>query len=227
MNILVVDDEPLARARLRRLIEAVSGRHCVGEAADGAQAVALCRQLCPDVVLLDIRMPGPDGLATARALAALPRPPAVVFTTAHGEFALGAFEAGAVHYLLKPVSAQRLDQALARVTVSPADLLVYGSGGQRRIALDEVLYLRAEAKYVTVHCRDGEWLMEESLARLAARYTPRLLRIHRALLVNTRQVVALQRTNDGRLWVRVAGVSEPLPVSRRLATAVQRALRGA
>lgn len=227
MNILVVDDEPLARARLRRLIEAVSGRHCVAEAADGAQAVALCRQLCPEVVLLDIRMPGPDGLATARALAALPQPPAVVFTTAHGGFALGAFEAGAVHYLLKPVSAQRLDQALARVTVSPPELQVYGSGCQQRIALDDVLYLRAEAKYVTVHCRDGEWLMEESLTRLAARYTPPLLRVHRALLVNSRQVVALQRTSDGRLWVRLAGLPAPLSVSRRLATAVQRALRGA
>ncbi|WP_372695828.1 LytR/AlgR family response regulator transcription factor [Immundisolibacter sp.] len=226
MNILVVDDEPLARARLRRLIEAVPGRYCVGEAVDGVQAVEQCRRLSPDVVLLDIGMPGPDGLATARALADLPRPPAVVFVTAHGEFALDAFETGAVHYLLKPVSAQRLEQALARVTVSEPELRVHGTGCQRRVALSDVLYLRAEAKYVTVHCQDDEWLMEDSLARLAEQYAPALLRIHRAVLVNTRHVVALQRTNDGRLWVQLHGLSEPLPVSRRLATAVQRTLHG-
>ena len=120
MNILVVDDEPLARARLRRLIEALPGHACVGEAADGVQALATCQQLRPDVVLLDIRMPGPDGLETARALAALPVPPAVVFTTAYAEFAVDAFDAGAAHYLLKPVSAERLAQALARVAFGSA-----------------------------------------------------------------------------------------------------------
>lgn len=225
MNILVVDDEPLARARLSRLIEALPGHACVGEAADGAQALAACQQLRPDLVLLDIRMPGPDGLATAHTLAALPVPPAIVFTTAYAEFAVNAFEAGAAHYLLKPVSAERLAQALARVAaVSPRGLLLTRGSQTQRVALADVLYLQADAKYLTVYTRHGEWLLEDSLVRLAQRYAPPLLRIHRALLVNTQHLLALQRDNDGRLWARLEGVPATLPVSRRLAGEVQQAL---
>jgi two-component system response regulator AlgR len=225
MNVLVVDDEPLARARLRRLLEALPDCVCVGEAADGAQALAACQRLRPDVVLLDIRMPGPDGLETARALAALPAPPAVVFTTAHSEFAVAAYDVAAVHYLLKPVSGERLAQALARVAVASSRHLLLSRGSVlRRVALQEVLYVRAEAKYLTVHTGDGEWLLEDSLVRLEQRMAPHLLRIHRALLVNVQHLVGLQRDRGGQLWAQVQGVCGGLAVSRRLAPGVQQAL---
>ena len=225
MNILVVDDEPLARARLRRLIEALPGHVCVGEAADGAQALADCRQLQPDVVLLDIRMPGQDGLDVARALAALPQPPAVVFTTAFSDFAVEAFDAGAVHYLLKPVSSERLAQALARVGGAPPRGLLLSRGTLvQRVPLADVLYVQAEAKYLTVHTRHGEWLLEDSLTRLEERLAPQLLRIHRAVLVNVQYLTGVQRDRMGRQWAQVDGVPEALPVSRRLAGAVQQAL---
>lgn len=225
MNILVVDDEPLARARLRRLIEALPGHVCVGEAADGAQALAACQQLRPDVVLLDIRMPGMDGVATAHTLATLPAPPAIIFTTAYAEFAVDAFDAGAAHYLLKPVSAERLAQALARAGPASVRGLLLTRGGQtQRVPLPDVLFLQADSKYLTVHTRHGEWLLEDSLARLEKFHAPYLLRIHRALLVNVQHLTALRRDKHGRLWAEIAGVAVALPVSRRLASGVQQAL---
>ncbi len=223
MNILVVDDEPLARARLRRLIEAIPGRVCVGEAADGMQALAACERLRPDVVLLDIRMPGPDGLAVAQTLAVLPVSPVVIFTTAYADFAVDAFDAGAVHYLLKPVSAERLAQALARVTLkAQPGLLLERGGDSQRVPLTDVLYLQADSKYLTVYTHHGEWLLEGSLAVLQVRYASQLLRIHRAVLVNPEHLKALTRDADGRVWARLQGVAALLPVSRRLAGNVQR-----
>lgn len=225
MNVLIVDDEPLARARLRRLLEALPGHACVGEAADGDVALDACERLNPDLVLLDIRMPGRDGLSTARALAALPVPPAVVFTTAFSDFAAEAFDVAAVHYLLKPVSAERLAQALDRVTsAAPPTLLVSRGSQVQRVTVASVLYVRAEAKYLAVHTAAGEWLLEDSLARLELRLAPQLLRIHRALLVNVRYLIGLQRDAEGRVWATVDGVTAPLPVSRRLAAGVQQAL---
>ena len=225
MNVLIVDDEPLARARLRRLLDALPGQVCVGEAADGEQALDACRRLNPDVVLLDIRMPGRDGLSTARALAALPAPPAVVFTTAFSDFAAEAFDLAAVHYLLKPVSVERLAQALGRVAVAAPPTLLVSRGSQlRRVALADVLYVQAEAKYLTVHTHEGEWLLDDSLARLEPRLAPHLLRIHRALLVNVQHLSGVQRDARGRLWATVHGVAAPLPVSRRLAAGVQQAI---
>lgn len=225
MKVLIVDDEPLARARLRRLLDALPGHACVGEAADGEQALEACRRLNPDVVLLDIRMPGRDGLSTARALAALTVPPAVVFTTAFSDFAAEAFDLAAVHYLLKPVSVERLTQALGRVAVAAPSTLLVSRGSQlRRMELGDVLYVQAEAKYLTVHTRHGEWLLDDSLARLEPRLAPHLLRIHRALLVNVQHLSGVQRDARGRLWATVDGVATPLPVSRRLAAGVQQAL---
>lgn len=222
MNVLVVDDEPLARARLRRLLDDLPGHVCSGEAADGAQAVAACRRLRPDVVLLDIRMPGPDGLETAHALTALPTPPAIVFTTAFADFAVEAFDAGAVHYLLKPVSAEGLARALERVAVAalPGLLLTRGAVAQR-VRVADILCVRADAKYLTVYTRAGEWLLEDSLTRLQASLAPSLLRIHRSLLVNTQHLRGLRRDADGQLWAQVDGMAAPLPVSRRLAAGVQ------
>ena len=113
MKVLVVDDEIPARARLRRMLEAMDGCLVCGEAGDGREALLQCERLQPDVLLMDIRMPGMDGLEAARHLLALEHPPAVIFTTAYGEHALAAFEAHAVDYLLKPVRQERLARALA------------------------------------------------------------------------------------------------------------------
>lgn len=225
MNILVVDDEPLARARLQRLIAAMPAHTCIGEAADGEQALALCQRLRPDVVLLDIRMPGLDGMATARALAALPAPPAIVFTTAYADFAMQAFDAGAVHYLLKPVAAARLALALERIT-PPLDqgLLLQRGASSQRVPLADVLYVQADTKYLTVHTVYGQWLVEDSLTNLERRFARRLVRIHRGLLVNAQRLRALHRDTDGRAWAQVDDVPHRLPVSRRLFGAAQRLL---
>ncbi|WP_372723183.1 LytR/AlgR family response regulator transcription factor [Immundisolibacter sp.] len=227
MNILVVDDEPLARARLQRLIAAMPAHRCIGEAADGEQALALCQRLRPDVVLLDIRMPGMDGMATARALAAVPGSPTIVFTTAYPDFAVQAFDAGAVHYLLKPVVAARLAQALERITppLAPSLLLQRGASSQR-VLLADVLYMQADAKYLTVHTVHGQWLLEESLANMEQRFAPRLLRVHRSLLINAQRLRAVHRDTDGHAWAEVEDVSARLPVSRRLLGVVQRQLEG-
>jgi two-component system, LytTR family, response regulator AlgR len=241
---LIVDDEPPARERLRRLLEELAEVSVVGEAADGRQAVALCDQLGPDVVLLDIRMPGMDGIEAARHLATLPEPPAVVFTTAYDEHALEAFDAQAVGYLLKPVRRDKLARAVrhaARIAAPQLLRLADRSQlGRRRaqlcarvgqrlamIPLEDVLCFAAGQKYVTVRHRGGEGLIEESLRALAEEFAPDFVRIHRNSLVAVRHVTAVERNADGQYAVRVAGCEEPLPVSRRHAGPALRMLRGA
>jgi len=243
IRLLIVDDERPARERLRHLLEDLHEVAVVGEAANGSEAVELCERLAPDVVLLDIRMPGMDGIEAARHLTAFDEPPAVIFTTAYDEHALEAFEAQAVGYLLKPVRREKLVRAVrhaARVA-SPQLLRLAEQSqlGRRRaqvcvrighrvsmIPLEDVLYFAAGQKYVTVRHRGGEGLIEESLRALAAEFAPDFVRIHRNSLVALRHVVAVERDPDGRSVVRIAGCDEPLPVSRRHAAQALRQLRG-
>ena len=242
MHILIVDDEPLARKRLRTLLGECDARHSIAEAAHAGEALAqLAQPPLPELVLLDIQMPGQDGLALAHQIAALATPPAIVFVTAHAEHALCAFELDAIDYLTKPVRLHRLQQALAKVQRSsplvpalppdtaPGDsLLVQTQGRTERIALAEVRYLRAEQKYLTLRTTTRSYVIDGALTELESRHPTQLLRIHRNTLVNRQALRALERHHDpqeGEVWaVRLQGITELLPVSRRQVSAVRELL---
>ena len=239
---LIVDDEPPARERLRRLLGAIDEVAVVGEAGSGNEALELCAQLAPDVVLLDIRMPGMDGIEAARHLNALEEPPAVIFTTAYDQHALEAFETQAVGYLLKPVRQEKLARAIrhaARVAAPQLLRLAEQSQlGRRRaqicarlgeqlrlIPVEDIYYFAAGQKYVTVRHRGGRDLIDESLRSLATEFLPEFVRIHRNSLVATRHVAAVERGADGHYSVHLKDCDEILPVSRRHATEALRHLR--
>ena len=239
MNILIVDDEAPARLRLRQLIGELPEHRVVGEAGDSAAALAVCRRETVDVVLLDIRIPGRDGLAIAGELADQPNAPAIVFVTAYAEHAVNAFEVQASDYLVKPVRRERLVQALARVTDRagmppgrPTAPVTAGRGHLRArlggvvrlIPVDEVRYFRAEQKYVTVRDGTGECLIEDTLSRLEAEFAGRFVRAHRNALVAVHYLQRLQRQGLGYgLWLQ--GCTEPVAVSRRHLPVIRRALR--
>jgi len=247
MHILIVDDELLARSRLRTLLGDCDARHQVSEAAHAADALAqlhISGGRAVDLVLLDIHMPGQDGLALAQQILRLPHPPAIVFVTAHADHALSAFELDAVDYLTKPVRLQRLQQALAKAqraagqavtaqTGTPAEgeaLLIQDRGRTERVPLADVLYLRAEQKYVTVRTGTRSFVVDDALSELETRHAAHFLRVHRSTLVARRAMRALERHYDeaeGEGWaVRLHGLAEPLPVSRRQVAAVREALAG-
>ena len=230
MKVLIVDDEPLARARLRELLAAQPGVEVVGEAADGHAALHACAAQSPDLVLLDIAMPGIDGLETARHLAAFEPRPAVVFCTAYDAHALSAFDAQAIDYLLKPVRAERLAAALERVRTFAAGrgrpgeprptqrrthLCARLRGSLRLIPIDDVRYLQADEKYVVVHHARGEDLIEESLKSLEEEFGERFVRIHRNCLVARHELVELRRAGDGHVQAVLRHGDHPLEVSRR------------
>lgn len=240
MRVLIADDEPLARSRLRRLLSAHPGFSCVGEAATGDEVLVMNSDLKPDLVLLDIDMPGPDGLAVASRLKAGPLPPAVIFVTAHPEHALDAYRSAPADYLVKPVSAERLAEALQRLGTQTrahrerarqqdGDGTVWihyqQAGRHRRIALERTLYFMAEDKYVKVVHEDGEALLDESLRQLETRLGDALLRIHRNTLVNRARIIALHAEGDGHHGIELTGLDGRLPVSRRMVRRVRDELK--
>jgi two-component system response regulator AlgR len=241
MNVLIVDDEPPARARLRDLINRLSDYQPCGEASHGAEALRLATSIQPDIVLLDIQMPGLDGLETARRLALLPQPPAIIFVTAYGEHALEAFDTHAVAYLLKPVRLEQLERALASAChINRAQLSnlaamhtevgrthVCARLGQRLvlIPLAEVFYFQADQKYVTVHHRHGEALIEESLKTLEQEIGSRVVRAHRNSLVMAAQIAGLEKLPDGSCALIFHDIPDRLEVSRRHLPAIRLFLR--
>lgn len=230
MKVLLVDDETLARERLRRLLAEIPDCDVCGEAHDGHSALRLCAEQQPDVVLLDIRMPGMDGLEAARHMAGLADPPAVIFTTAFGDHALEAFEACAVDYLLKPIRAERLAAALGnarRLTRAQASQLDGEVGGVRShicvrvrgnlhlLPVSDIRYFRADHKYVTVRTGEAEFLIEEPLKDLEDEFSARFVRIHRNALVAADFIVGLEKDSETQCVVVLSGVEERLEVSRR------------
>ena len=234
MRALIVDDEAPARARLARLLAAVDGWESAGEAQDGVDALAAAERANPDVVLLDIRMPRMDGIEAARHLAALETPPAIIFTSAYDEYALAAFDAHAVAYLLKPVRAERLAEALGHAcrptraqlgalrTAAPRRHLAARVGERLELLpVDRVLAFVADSKYVAARHADGELVLDETLKDLEQEFLDAFVRVHRNTLVALDHVESF----DGARVV-VRGLAAPVEVSRRHAADVRRRVRG-
>jgi len=242
MNVLIVDDEPLARERLARMVGQLDGYRVLEPlAGNGEEALALIDSLKPDIVLLDIRMPGLDGLQVAARLCEREAPPAVIFCTAHDEFALEAFQVSAVGYLVKPVRPEALEVALkqaerpnrvqlAALTRPPEAGAAPRShiGARTRkgidlIPLEQVIYFIADHKYVTLRHEHGEVLLDEPLKALEDEFGERFVRIHRNALVARSRIERLQRTPLGHFQLYLKGLGdEALTVSRRHVAGVRK-----
>lgn len=237
VRLLIVDDEPLARSRLRGMLEGMPSVEVVGEAGDGREAVEKAASLRPDTVLMDIAMPVMDGLEAARHLGELDAGPAVIFCTAYDEHALAAFDAAAVDYLLKPVRKERLEEALRRAgriavpsepepgTEPRSHLCARLRGSLRMIPIEDVRYLQADEKYVVVHHTRGEDLIEESLKSLEAEFGDRFLRIHRNCLVARDALLELRRDSEGHVRAVLRDDPAELEVSRRCVPQLREKLR--
>lgn len=237
MDIIIVDDEPLARDRLQRMLSEETDYRVVGEAANSEEALTAVHQLDPDLVLLDIHMPGDNGLQAARLMTALDDPPAVIFCTAFDQHALDAFAVNAQDYLLKPVRKDKLLQALDKVqrlnraqrqkltsaSASRADASVNGRShisartrrGVELIAVEKVFYFAADQKYVTVYHEGGETLIDDTLKELESEFGDRFVRIHRNALVPLVRVEAMERSPTGQFELRLQGTDLRPVVSRR------------
>lgn len=239
MKILVVDDETLARERLLRLLEKVAPDAETDEAGNGAQALEMVASVQPDLLLLDIRMPGMDGIAVASALQALEQPPAVIFCTAYDQFALQALDNQAVAYLLKPVREEKLRDALGRAgklnrlqlaaledgPAARTHLVCESHRGVEMAAVDEVRCLVAEQKYVRAVHPGGSLLLTETLKELEEEFAGRFLRVHRNALVSRRHVLGLDRDGEDHWSVSLDGVEEKPAVSRRHLSSLKETLR--
>lgn len=241
MKVVIADDEPIARERLRMLLAQHAGIEVVAEAGDGRSALEACAAHDPALVLLDIAMPGIDGLEVARHLSAFEPRPAVVFCTAYDAHALKAFEAAAVDYLVKPVRPERLQAAIERARTFTAGretadadggaekrrthLCARLRGSLRLIPVEDIRYLQAEEKYVVVHHARGEDLVEESLKSLEDEFGDRFLRIHRNCLVARHELVELRRDLEGHVHAVLRHGDRPLEVSRRCVSHLRDAVR--
>ena len=240
LRILVADDEPLASERLNLLLGRVEGVTLVGTAHDGTEAIALAEQVAPDVVMLDIAMPGLDGIEVARALSRLPRSPAVVFVTAYDQFAVAAFEVAAVDYLMKPADATRLDRALDRartflvqrgpVSAPPPErdtsryldeFWASDMSGLVRIAARDIDRVSAERDYMRLHVGKRSWLIHHSMAALEDGLDPALfVRLHRSAIVRRDTIAGFARNPSGR-WIARLGDGSEQPVGRLYADQVR------
>lgn len=232
MNIMIVDDEPLARQRLIGLVQELNGFEACANASNGKDALRIAQELKPDVVLLDIRMPGMDGIETAHHMNRLSKPPAIIFTTAFSEHALKAFETHAVDYLLKPIKQDRLHEALeaaVRLTKPQLEQLKYideqpkvrthicvkTRGSLELVPIESIRYFLADHKYVTLRTEDHECLIEESLKSLEAEFSHVFTRIHRNALIADQYMNGLEKNSEGHCVISIDGIEEKLEISRR------------
>ncbi len=237
LSVMIVDDETPARARLRDLLADIAAdlpSEVVAEAENGLQALAAIEQRQVDVVLVDIRMPRMDGIELARHLAELAQPPAVIFVTAFDAYAVRAFELNAIDYLLKPVRARRLLAALQKVRqggvrtrmplaqlpqAARSHLSCHERGRLLLIPVAEILYLKADLKYVTARTRNRDYLLDESLTHLEREFGEQFIRLHRSVLAAREAIVGFEKsgTDDAETqWQAILrDIPERLPVSRR------------
>jgi two-component system response regulator AlgR len=240
MRILVVDDEQLARDRLTRMLEGGEEMTVVGEAGNGVEAVRLADELQPEVVLLDIRMPGMDGLEAASHMSGFEQPPAVIFCTAYEEHAIQAFDLQAVGYLLKPVRKDNLHAALVKASrLNRAQIAALSDNDRNRrshvsarthsgielIPVDSVRYFQADQKYVTVRHAKGELIIDETLRELEDEFGDMFVRIHRGALVAKKHIESLVKGDDGQMQVRMRDIDDALDVSRRHLSAVRKLVK--
>jgi two-component system response regulator AlgR len=247
MRVLIVDDEQPARARLEQLLDGESDYEVVGEAGNGTEALELAARLQPDIILLDIRMPGLDGIETAHHLNALEKPPAIIFTTAYDEYAIDAFDARAVGYVLKPIRRSRLTTALQQASrLAPATLSAVAfeakmssarkhvcarsHGELKLVAITDIVVFRAEQKYVIVEYGKGQVLIDEPLKALADEFADDFVRIHRSVLVAVRWIDRIEKDIDGKSRIFLRENSQvddkELIISRRHLAEVRRRLKG-
>ncbi len=240
MNVLIVDDEQLARQRLRHMLSGM-GENIIGEAASGEQALQKSLHTSPDLVLMDIRMPGMDGLEAAGYINQMENPPAIIFTTAYSDHALKAFETHAVDYLLKPIKQDRLANAISaakRLTRAQLQRLreddsnetrskicVKSRGSLELIPVEEIIYFKADQKYVTLRTDDHEYLIEESLKALEQEFCENFIRIHRNALVAENNISGLSKNDEGHQCIVLSDTDELLEISRRHLPAIRKKLK--
>jgi two-component system response regulator AlgR len=238
---MIVDDEKPAQDRLSSMLNAKNGYHVCAAAANGLEAIRYAEEHKPDVALMDIRMPGMDGLEAARHLSDMDEPPAVIFTTAFGEHALEAFETQAVAYLLKPIREEKLLSALDKASkLNKAQLAQLSAGEENSrthicarvrgnlelIPITEIVYFQADQKYVTVRHMQGEVLIEEPLKSLEDEFAKDYIRVHRNALVSKTRMAGLNKTPEGRFQLVLKGMDDKLEISRRHVAEVRRFLKG-
>ncbi len=245
MKILVVDDEPLARLRLTNLVNDIEGFFVIAEAENGDLAIQQYKKHQPDIILLDIEMPGKDGLETASWFKNLPQAPAIIFTTAYDEHALQAFQSGGQAYLLKPINRHQLFESLSQVSVpNKAQLATFHDknknldnaqhlfitvsyrGDLIRVPIDEIDFFKAEQKYVIIRHHDSELLTEESLKSLESQFSHSFIRIHRNALVAKTAITQLKKHKSGHYSVYLEQSQTEIEVSRRHVAAVRKLVKG-
>lgn len=243
MRVLIVDDEKLARDRLRELLSDIGDYTVIGEAMNGNEAVEKTMELNPDILLMDIRMPGMDGLEAAMHLMGSENPPSVIFTTAYDQHALDAFEVNAVDYLLKPIRKDRLANALAKARKLTLEQLsevnqardeiparthisVHMRGNIRLVPVQDIIYFLADSKYIVVKTDKEEHLIEDSLISLEKEFDEMFLRIHRNAIVATQFIKGIEKSPGGSWQVVLKDTDTKLDVSRRHTAAVRRWARG-
>ena len=242
MKIVIVDDEPLARQRLRHLLKDHQDCEIVGEAANGREALEQAQQQNPDLLLMDIRMPGMDGLEAAKHLDLLEKPPAIIFTTAYNEYAIEAFEVHAIGYLVKPVREEKLLNAIASASrlslpqlsgideQNPAsDSRTYISarvrGNIELVPITDIYYFHAEHKYVVVRHKGGQLLIEEPLKSLEKEFSNHFMRVHRNALVATNYLAGFSKNRQGAWHVTFRDIDKSLEVSRRHTAQVRKIVK--
>lgn len=243
MEILIVDDEPLARQRLARMIEKLKTHNVIAETDNADAALIAIEQHDPDVVLLDVRMPGKDGLTLAHEISALDCPPAIIFCTAFDQYALDAFGTAAIGYLLKPIKSEQLAEALnkaqklnkvqrAAAQIKPVEntnarnhISAKSRRGIELIPLEDIRYFVADHKYVTVYHRNGDNLLDETLKELEEEFGARFIRIHRNALVSVKHIEAIERAPHGQYQIRLADTKQRPIISRRHVSDVKELLK--
>ena len=241
MKVLIVDDEAPARDRLIHMVSSIDSMETSGQASNGLEAVRMVQDSHPDVVLMDIRMPGMDGLEAARHLSEMDEPPAIIFTTAYSEHALEAYDANAVDYLVKPIRQEKLEKSLAKARkLTKAQIAALNietnntgrshicariRGNLELIPVDEIVYFQADQKYITVRHLGGEVLIEDALKNLETEFEDRLIRIHRNALVSTSYITGMEKNIDGRFVVSFKQIDDKLEISRRHVAEVRKFLK--
>ncbi len=229
MKILVVDDEPLALQRLKQLLAEIDSVSTIYLANNGLEAIESCQDYQPDLLLMDIRMPGMDGLEAAQHISQTAKPPAIIFTTAFDEYALKAFDVSAVGYLLKPVRAKALAEAIEKAKKlnqvqlnaiksqqqGRSNITAKISGNVKLVPVVDILYFQAELKYVTVKHLNGETIIEDTLKELQKEFSDQFVRVHRNAIVAKKFIRGIHRDNKGHAFVLVGDDEIKLEISRR------------